>query len=155
MDDSTYASRRDTVRAYKERNKMGRFDPSSIAESEAKEVEALQQTLSPLPAEFKLGARCEVEVRGYNGGSRKRGTIRFIGETEFGAAMGNTGHGLAGGRWIGIEYDEPVGKNDGSVQGKRYFKCNPNYGGFVRPDKVNVGDFPAEELDLDMEDEEL
>ena len=44
-----------------------------------------------------------------------------------------------------MEYDEPVGKNDGSIKGKRYFQCVPGYGGFIRPDKVRQGDFPPED----------
>jgi tubulin-folding cofactor B len=88
-----------------------------------------------LPLTMQVGSRCEVE-----GG--RRGTIRYIGEAEF-----------AKGSWIGVEYDEPVGKNDGSVAGKRYFTCQLKYGGFVKPEKVTVGDFP--EKGLDDEDEEM
>lgn len=30
----------------------------------------------------------------------------------------------------------PSGKNDGSIGGKQYFKCNPGYGLLVRPGRV-------------------
>ena len=40
-----------------------------------------------------------------------------------------------------------------SVKGDKYFSCRQNYGVFVRPEKVKVGDFPVEELEL--EDEEM
>ena len=53
------------------------------------------------------------------------GTIRFNGATDF-----------APGLWVGVELDAPSGKNDGSVQGKRYFDCKDNYGVFVRASKV-------------------
>lgn len=53
------------------------------------------------------------------------GVIRFIGTTEFSAGL-----------WIGIELDEAQGKNDGTVQGVRYFDCAEKRGVFVRESKV-------------------
>jgi len=39
----------------------------------------------------------------------KIGTLRYLGQTDF-----------AKGLWAGVELDGPMGKNDGSVAGKRY-----------------------------------
>ena len=38
------------------------------------------------------------------------------------------------------------------VQGERYFTCRPNYGVFVRSDRLRVGDFPVEEVNFDDEE---
>jgi dynactin 1 len=51
----------------------------------------------------------------------KLATVRYVGQTEF-----------AAGEWIGVELEGPTGKNDGSVQGERYFDCEPDKGMFVR-----------------------
>ena len=57
----------------------------------------------------------------------KNGIIRFIGPTKF-----------AKGTWIGIELDDPTGKNNGSKDGVEYFKCKgENYGIFVPPNLVS------------------
>nr|XP_019588675.1 PREDICTED: kinesin-like protein KIF13B isoform X2 [Rhinolophus sinicus] len=58
-------------------------------------------------------------------GANKVGIVRYIGPTDF-----------QEGTWIGVELDLPSGKNDGSIGGKQYFKCNPGYGLLVRPGRV-------------------
>jgi len=55
----------------------------------------------------------------------KTGTLRYLGPTDF-----------AKGEWAGVELDAAIGKNDGSVDGKRYFQCDPNFGLFAPIHKV-------------------
>lgn len=40
------------------------------------------------------------------------------------------------GKWVGVVLDDDSGKNNGEVQGKKYFSCPDNYGIFVRPNQV-------------------
>ncbi|KAJ4000370.1 tubulin-folding cofactor B [Lentinula boryana] len=127
LSDEAYAQRKDSVLAYKQQHQVGRFAPKTEMINEA-----------PPSVGISVNSRCEVESS--EPGLSKRGTIRFVGETKF-----------ASGVWVGIEYDEPFGKNDGSVKGDRYFTCRPNYGVFVKPEKVKTGDFPELELDMDEE----
>ncbi|CAK9071410.1 Dynactin subunit 1 (150 kDa dynein-associated polypeptide) (DAP-150) (DP-150) (p135) (p150-glued), partial [Durusdinium trenchii] len=49
------------------------------------------------------------------------GTVKFVGATHF-----------SEGEWVGIALDKPLGKNDGTVQGKQYFECLQNHGLFMR-----------------------
>lgn len=105
---------------------MGRFgDPS---ESLLQQYENYN-----LAAEgMKRGDRCQVLVDQM----LHRGTVFFVGETEFKPSI-----------WVGIELDEPVGKHNGSVQNKEYFKCREKHGIFLRPTMVTIGDFPEESYD--------
>ncbi|KAH8833352.1 CAP Gly-rich domain-containing protein [Flagelloscypha sp. PMI_526] len=127
ISDDAYAQRKDSVLAYKQAHKVGRF------------AEKPEETSNDASAEdIPLGSRCEVESS--EEGLSKRGTVRFFGPTKF----------AGGGVWVGVEYDEPMGKNDGSVQGERYFTCRQNYGVFVRPARLKVGDYPpVDDLELD------
>jgi hypothetical protein len=65
---------------------------------------------------FKLGDVVSVT------GTKKVGVVKYSGEVHF-----------SDGIWIGIELPDPTGKNDGSVQGVKYFNCKPKHGLFVRP----------------------
>ncbi|VDK25205.1 unnamed protein product, partial [Anisakis simplex] len=67
--------------------------------------------------DWEVGDRCKIGDR--------VGNIVFIGPTRF-----------APGEWIGVVLDEPVGKNDGMVDGKRYFQCDPNHGLFCKASKL-------------------
>lgn len=84
--------------------------------------ERLRDEYAKQAAHIKLGDRCE--IGGY------KGEVAFLGDEI---------EGLPGGVWIGIRYDQPVGKNDGTVKGRRLFHCHPNCGHLVRPDKVLEG----------------
>ncbi len=77
----------------------------------------------------------------------RRGEVKFVGEVDEIPGVG---------AWIGIELDEPTGKNDGSVKGgKKYFECKANHGVFVRAERVEVGDFAVLDELMDDEDEEF
>ncbi|XP_005806906.3 dynactin subunit 1 isoform X3 [Xiphophorus maculatus] len=75
----------------------------------------------------KVGSLVEVIGKG------QRGTVAYIGNTLF-----------ASGKWVGVILDEPKGKNDGTVQGKRYFTCQENYGIFVRQSQIQLFDDGAD-----------
>lgn len=51
--------------------------------------------------------------------------IRFIGKTQFGSGV-----------WIGVELINGDGKNDGEIQGVRYFHCPEKKGLFLRPTMI-------------------
>ncbi|XP_062925963.1 kinesin-like protein KIF13A isoform X2 [Mobula hypostoma] len=72
----------------------------------------------PLPSWIILGGRTSV-------GNDKNGTIRYVGTVDFSTGI-----------WVGVELDTPAGKHQGTIQGKEYFRCNPNCGVFVRPNRL-------------------
>uniref|UniRef100_A0A8C3BDN6 Kinesin family member 13B n=1 Tax=Cairina moschata TaxID=8855 RepID=A0A8C3BDN6_CAIMO len=65
-------------------------------------------------------------------GANKTGIVRYVGPTDF-----------QEGTWVGVELDLPSGKNDGSIGGKQYFRCNPGYGLLVKPGRVKKATGPA------------
>ncbi len=83
----------------------------SLAEWKAQQIqkktlstrERLRDEYAQQAARIELGDRCE--IGGY------KGEVVFLGDEV---------EGLPGGYWVGIRYDEPVGKNDGTVKGQVY-----------------------------------
>ncbi len=71
--------------------------------------------------ELKLGSRVRVKEKNLDG------TVRFVGGTLF-----------APGKWVGVDLDEPKGKNNGTVMGKEYFQCENNHGLMVRQNQLQV-----------------
>lgn len=57
----------------------------------------------------------------------RNAVVRFVGQTHFSA-----------GEWVGVELEDDSGKNDGAVQGERYFDCEMGRGMFVRPAAVTI-----------------
>lgn len=136
ISDDAYEKRSDSVRSFLKRNKMGKFNEEEASEKAAEQKCKLEE--EKLAAEtITTGSRCEVRAPGQ---PTKRGTVMYVGLTDF-----------KPGYWVGIKYDEPFGKHNGSVEGKRYFECTPKYGAFVKPQQVVVGDFSEEDYGLDDE----
>ncbi|XP_006880902.1 PREDICTED: dynactin subunit 1 isoform X3 [Elephantulus edwardii] len=70
---------------------------------------------------LRVGSRVEVIGKGH------RGTVAYVGATLF-----------ATGKWVGVILDEAKGKNDGTVQGRKYFTCEEGHGIFVRQSQIQV-----------------
>ncbi|KAG9492580.1 hypothetical protein GDO78_000856 [Eleutherodactylus coqui] len=95
-------------------HKQGSTSSTGAEKSSSKITEVGDEFLG----DFVVGER--VWVNGV-----KPGVVQYLGETQF-----------APGQWAGVVLDDPVGKNDGSVGGVRYFECQPLQGIFTRPSKL-------------------
>ena len=79
----------------------------------------------PELSEYQVGQSVELS-------DGRTATVRFAGSTHF-----------AAGEWVGVELDDATGKNDGEVQGQRYFACPQGYGMFIRPNVATIIDQPT------------
>uniref|UniRef100_A0A7S0ZJH8 CAP-Gly domain-containing protein n=1 Tax=Timspurckia oligopyrenoides TaxID=708627 RepID=A0A7S0ZJH8_9RHOD len=140
ISEDSYAKRENTYVKFKQ-NKL-KEDPSWTLQKEmaSRKQQQLGQNADDEKENAKtvvlpiVGARCEV----FPGG--RRGTVKFVGKVD--QIQGND-------TWVGIDYDEPVGRNDGTINGKRIFECKgSSFGGFVKPENVTTGDhLEADDLD--------
>lgn len=72
--------------------------------------------------DLKLGDRVIIQ----SSQGSKSGVLKYKGRTYF-----------ADGEWCGVELEDPLGKNDGSVDGHRYFDCTNKFGVFAPLGKVS------------------
>lgn len=101
--------------------------PSTTAESITSSSRRVSAPATVIVAEHQLGKRVKVLAAE----KWHFGTVRFNGTTSF-----------VTGSWIGVELDDAVGKNDGTVQEVTYFTCAAKHGLFCRPAHVH-SDEPA------------
>ncbi|KKA27827.1 hypothetical protein TD95_003929 [Thielaviopsis punctulata] len=129
MPDDEYDKKQDSVRAWKRANKLGRFDPDAPA-LEAERLRIMAEEIDVRG--ISVGKRCRVGAD-----DERRGRVAYVGEVP---EISN-----GAGPWVGVHLDEPVGKNDGSVNGTRYWgeESSMKHGVFVRAERVEVGDFPV------------
>ncbi|KAF8660044.1 hypothetical protein HU200_058130 [Digitaria exilis] len=119
MSDEAYDKLDTNFRKFKE--KMApKASTSDDKEQSEKHMEELCSKIKQVI--LQVGDRCEVEP------GAKRGTVKFVGRAE---ALGR-------GFWVGVQYDEPLGKHDGMVKGIRFLECPQGHGAIVRPEKVKV-----------------
>ncbi|KAL6711326.1 hypothetical protein ACN47E_005857 [Coniothyrium glycines] len=69
-------------------------------------------------ADYRIGQTVETSTG-------QQGLVKYVGTIH-----------VAEGIWLGVQLDEPAGKNDGSVRGERYFTCPPAHGLFVKPTSI-------------------
>ncbi|KAL3093390.1 hypothetical protein niasHS_005904 [Heterodera schachtii] len=105
-----YTNRKDTARKWKQQ---------LMTTATTTDVERSEQQV---PNKIRPGKRCLVQLRDQ---PPRKAQIAFVGPTHFGENPGTT-------QWVGVIYDEATGKNDGSLDGHRYFHCEPSHGGFVQ-----------------------
>jgi len=102
-------------------NNCSRGDEVDDDDDEAASAERQISTVSTPPDWLVVGESVQVRP------SNLSGVVRYVGSTQF-----------APGLWVGVELDTSRGKNDGCVDGVRYFSCAARQGMFVRPKSLKL-----------------
>lgn len=129
ISEEDYDKRQDTFRKWKEKHIL-----PYMKKSKNHTIDQNQYNDPSCVDSNWMNQRCEIQNE-----LKSRGTIAYVGKIH-----------SSPGYWVGVKLDEPVGKNDGSAQGKKYFDASPKYGIFVRPDQIKIGDYP--ELDYEFDE---
>lgn len=146
ISEADYDAREKTVRRYKKDQlaKDPNWKPKVLPGASAANRRSRPATTTP-PATIADIAHLNLKDRVSVMPGGRLGAIAFLGEIT---TLND------GGYWVGVLFDEPVGKCAGSVHGTTYFNCDDKFGGFVRPSNVTAGDFPPVD-EFASDDDEL
>ncbi|CCW61241.1 unnamed protein product [Phytomonas sp. EM1] len=131
ISEEEWLKRGDNVRAFKQQmlaRQRAEMEAAGVAPTPVVTLNA--DSYEESAKQIQVGSRCRCKP------GDRLGEVKYVGRIAK----------LKPGYWVGVQFDEPVGKSDGSVNGQRLFDCAPLYGAFLRPDQVEVGDFPPENL---------
>uniref|UniRef100_A0A0P4W9W7 CAP-Gly domain-containing protein n=1 Tax=Scylla olivacea TaxID=85551 RepID=A0A0P4W9W7_SCYOL len=140
LSEGEYNKRNDSVRSFLVKNKLGKYNEEEVKRKQ-EEKQKQEEEEEEKAKTITIGNRCQVRVQGE---PTRRGEVMYVGKVHFKPGV-----------WVGVKYDEPQGKNDGSIGGKRYFECPPKYGGFTRPACCEVGTFPPFDEEEGGEEDEM
>lgn len=135
IDEEKYKNRPDSFHQFKQQHLQGFYKQKA---EKALKVQKLSQEAAK---KIEVGMRCETGTKR----DPRRGVVKWKGRIGDSETI-----------YVGVQLDEPVGKNDGSAKGVRYFECPDKFGLFVQAHKMEVGDFPEiDEFVSDDSDAEL
>jgi tubulin-folding cofactor B len=140
ISEEDYDKRENTVREYK-RKQLAK-DPNWKPKCQM-DVPGKENKPAPGPESIEgmeVGNRCEVQP------GARRGVVMYVGEAK--------GSGLGKGHWVGVKFDEPLGKHNGFIMGVKYFECPDKHGAMIRGKNVIVGDFPEVDPFADLSESE-
>ncbi|CEP61840.1 Alf1p LALA0_S04e01904g [Lachancea lanzarotensis] len=138
LSDEDYKNRKNSVLQWKKDQGLGSYDPQYRAKLD-QEKQRQEESMRGLT----LNERCQVSSN--NSTLERRGWLRYVGSLP-----------QSGGLWCGIEFDEPCGKNDGTLNGEVIFgPVKPFYGGFVKPTTVKTSaEFQPLDIGLESDDDD-
>lgn len=116
LSEKAYSRKKNNMREWMNKNVYSKNQNESEIFNKKKE---LDNNLS-------VGKRCLVLSKKI----KRPGVIKFIGEIDF-LEKPNV-------IWVGVEFDEKLGQNDGSLNGKRFFHCEQGYGSIVKAENVEI-----------------
>ena len=98
----------------------------------------MQQRIAPTSRAHHCNSVMKDGVSVANGREQFHVGDRVLLDKFYGATIKHFGPvTFASGNWAGLLLDEPKGKNNGTVAGKRYFESPPKHGIFTKQSRIS------------------